>query len=90
MRHKIQILVSAFILVILAVPAMAFFEPIVRGIFSSCEGYTALYKCMELRGSVECLIDRIDKAEQVRSEEIKKRRAEAKAKKAQKSAGGKQ
>jgi hypothetical protein len=61
--------------------AMAFFEPIVRGIFSTWDGYTTFYKIMERRGSVECLIDRVDKMQNKRDDEAKALRAKAKEKK---------
>jgi hypothetical protein len=61
--------------------AMAFFEPIVRSIFSEWDAYTTFYKIMERRGSIECLTDRVELFEDERQEEIKKAKAERKAKK---------
>ena len=70
--------------------AMAFFEPLIRGVFSGWDGYTDFYKIMERRGSVECLMDRIEKAEEDRQALIEKNKALAKAEKAaRKAAKGK-
>ena len=60
---------------------MAFFEPVVRGIFPTWEGYTRFYKMMEHRGSVSALIHRIELMEQKRQETIKENRAKSKSKK---------
>lgn len=62
--------------------AMAFFEPIVRGVFSSWKGYSDFYKLMEKRGSVEILIDRIEHFENLKQEENAGLKAEQKANKA--------
>lgn len=61
--------------------AMAFFEPIVRTVFSQWDGYSKFYKIMERRGSVECLIERIEIYANQRQELIEKSKAEKKNKK---------
>ena len=60
--------------------AMAFFEPIVRTVFTQWDGYSLFYKVMEKRGCIECLIGRIEHFENQRQEEITKRKAEKKSK----------
>lgn len=61
--------------------AMAFFEPIIRGVFTSWQGYSDFYKILEKRGSVELLIDRMEKLENERQQELNKLRQERKGKK---------
>lgn len=67
--------------------AMAYFEPIVRGIFTEWEGYSTFYKMMERRGSVECLIDRVEHFENERQEQIKQAKLERKRRKLDKKKG---
>lgn len=62
----------------LGAQAMAFFEPIVRTIFTQWEGYTMFYRAMERRGSVEYLIDRIEHFENQRQETIAQAKADRK------------
>ncbi|MDP8255183.1 MAG: hypothetical protein P9M14_05495 [Candidatus Alcyoniella australis] len=46
---------------------LAFFEPMIRGVFDWRE-YTIFYQTLEKRGSVELLLDRIDHFEALRQE----------------------
>ena len=60
--------------------ALAFFEPIVRGVFTTWDGYSRFYKMMERRGSVEALIDRIGIKEQEKLEQRKSKDSSDKSK----------
>ena len=55
--------------------ALAFFEPIVKGLFS-WEDYTGFRLVLEKRGSVELILLSIEKAEAERTKDIAKSKAE--------------
>ena len=81
---SILFLESARPLNFIGAQTMAFFEPLVRTVFASWEGYSVFYKLMEKRGSVECLIDRIEYFENEKLEAVAQAKAKAKEEKGNK------